>query len=210
MNFTPIYNAATDIYSQLDRLNKNLEAWIGMVAVARATDPTAPPPAPVAIETAPAVEAQAVEAAVAVDAPTPDAATPASVAKRGRPKKMRYWREGSTGVLEEATDAPGVGWTEITKAKFDAMRESPAAVSTTAPTPVADDPFADEDEPAAAAVPTVTLDQVREIAFKVRDKFGNDLAKDLIGRYAVKLAEIPESRYAEFVAEAQAFLSSDL
>lgn len=81
------------------------------------------------------------------------------------------------------------------------------------PEPVAETTQAEEDpfgsEPEEAATPGVTLDDVRTAAFAFRDKHGQDKAKALISRFAPKLADIPEDRWAEFIAATKSTAGGD-
>jgi hypothetical protein len=129
---------------------------------------------------------------------------------------MRYWYDNKAQRLEEATDSPGAEFVELTKTKFEEVKAklaapAPAPTPPAAPTAAApsDDPFAD-DEPGAGTTATMAfaIEDVREVAFKVRDKFGTEAAKTLIAKYAVKLDQIPVSRYGEFVTEATALLQA--
>jgi hypothetical protein len=192
------------LHDQLDRLNRNLETWIGLVATLNAkpgTDAAALAATPDTPAAAPTVETGAAE---------PEA-------KRGRPRK-RYFYNSTKHWAQETGSSPGPEWVEVTKTKFEEIRDKIARgelkpIGTEAPaetTPAAsDDPFAD-DEP-AATTKALTLDDVRAAAFKVRDKFGMDEARTLIGKYAAKLDQVKPEDFAKLIADCDAKIgASDL
>lgn len=184
MDFKPLYD-------QIDRLNKNLETWIGLVAT---------------LNSAPAAAAAVPAAATASPSASPPAASSddGESKGRGRPRK-RYFYNSAKHFVQENTGSPGPEWVEVTKTKFEEIRnkiasgelkpggDAPAA----APAAASDDPFADE--PSGDAAPTLTLDDVRAAAFKVRDKFGMDEARTLIGKYAAKLDQVKPEDFARLI-----------
>lgn len=192
MDFKPLFD-------QLDRLNKNLETWIGLVATLNQTPAAAP---------AAAVETPAAPAA---------AETETEGKGRGRPRK-RYFYNSAKQWVQENTSSPGAEWVEVTKTKFEEIRDKiargelkPAGTEAPAETAPAasDDPFAD-DEP-TATTKALTLDDVRAAAFKVRDKFGMDEARTLIGKYAAKLDQVKPEDFAKLIADCDAKIgASDL
>lgn len=198
MDFTPLH-------AQADRLNRNLETLIGLMAAAGSTVQDAT--AIVAGNTAPA-PATAIAAAEA----------PTEKKGRGRPR-IRYFYNSSRHFVQENTDSPGKEWVEITKTKYEEIRDkiasgelkpvydAPTTAGTATPAPVQDDPFADE--PAVASAKAFTLDDVRNAAFKVRDKFGMDKAKGLIGKYAAKLDQVAETDFAALIADCEKTLAPD-
>lgn len=182
------------LHDQLDRLNKNLETWIGLVATlnAKPTEPAAAPAAPAA-------------------EPTPAAEPEAESKGRGRPRKRYFYNSVKQWVQETGT-SPGAEWVEVTKTKFEEIRDKIAkgelkpAAETAAPAPAAsDDPFADE--PEAPQAGTLTLDDVRSAAFKVRDKFGMDEARKIIAKFGAKLDQVPPEQFAALVAACEAKLA---
>lgn len=183
------------LHDQLDRLNKNLETWIGLVATLNAK-PTEPA---VAVPAAPAAE------------PTPAAEPEAESKGRGRPRK-RYFYNSTKQWVQETGTSPGADWVEVTKTKFEEIRDKIAkgelkpAAETAAPAPAAsDDPFADEPEAPKDGV--LTLEDVRSAAFKVRDKFGMDEARKIIAKFGAKLDQVPPEQFAALVAACEAKLA---
>lgn len=181
------------LHDQLDRLNKNLETWIGLVATlnAKPTEPAAAPAAPAA-------------------EPTPAAEPEAESKGRGRPRK-RYFYNSEKQWVQENSGSPGPEWVEVTKTKFEEIRDKiakgelkPAAETAPSSAAPTDDPFADDEPPAKAG--TATLEDVRAAAFKVRDKFGMDEARKIIAKYGAKLDQVPPEKFAALIAECEAKL----
>lgn len=90
------------------------------------------------------------------------------------------------------------------KQKTRKKTDKKKAKKKTASKPV--DPFKDDDDDGTGGEPDVTLDMVRDKAFAYRDSFedeaeGKNEAKKVITKYAPRLAEIPEDRYAEIYEE---------
>lgn len=188
------------LYLSINQLNRNVETLIGLVAAGKLAGPAAD------VAAAGVVTGAAVSTAPTETTPPADAPTEAE-GKRGRPRKHYYFNSEKAWV-QENTGSPGAGWVEVTKTKFEEIRNKIASGeikpttlgSPSSPTakPVDEDPFAD-DAPAAAAP---TLEDVRKIAFALRDKHGMDKAKALIAKFAAKLDEIKPERYAEFIQAA--------
>lgn len=188
MDFKPIHE-------QLERLNSNLETWIGLVSVLNskaAPDVSATPPA------APAPAAET----------SPEPAAETESKGRGRPRK-RYFYNSTKQWVQENSTSPGAEWVEVTKTKFEEIRDkiSKGELKPANETPAAapsDDPFAD-DAPTSPQK-DLTLEEVRAVAFQVRDKFGMDRAKTIIAKFAPKLDQIKVEDYARFIAECNSAL----
>lgn len=192
------------LHDQLDRLNRNLETLIGLVATLNAK------PGTDAAALADTTDTPAAAPAVETGAAEPEA-------RRGRPRK-RYFYNSTKHWVQETGSSPGPEWVEVTKTKYEEIRDKiakgelkpggdepakPAAAAS-----VNDDPFADDPAPAAA---TLTLENVRDAAFKVRDKFGMDEARKIIAKYAAKLDQVKPSDFATLIADCDARLAeSDL
>jgi len=206
------------IEQQLERLNANLEALVGaIVANTSVSKSAAAADKPVFAASA---EKAAATGGVSMNTEPTNAGATATEAepaagkdeKRGpgRPK-TRYYRADETGVaIKTSGDAPEGRWTEISKAEYDkannavAASTKPAAKAEPTPEPAADsasDPFAD-DEPATPAK-QYTLDDVREVALKLRDKTSMDDAKAFIATFGVaKVADLPQDKFGDFIAKA--------
>lgn len=180
------------LHDQLDRLNCNLETWIGLVATLNAK---------------PGAEPVVVESATPA-APEAPAAEPEQ--KRGRPRKRYFYNSAKHWVQENST-SPGPEWVEVTKTKFEEIRDKIAKgelkpggdepEKAAAPAPNDDDPFADE--PTAGGTTALTLENVREAAFKVRDKFGMDEARKIIAKYGAKLDQVKPSDFASLIGDCE-------
>jgi hypothetical protein len=129
----------------------------------------------------------------------------------GRPK-TRYYKSADSGqVLKTSGVAPSGSWNEITKAEYDkfnndaakGVQTKPAAAETSQKS---DDVFGDDEgEPGR----TYTLDDVRETALKLRDTTSMDDAKAFIATFGVaKVAELPESKFADFITKANAKIAA--
>lgn len=202
------------IEQQLERLNANLEALVGAIAANTSVSKSAP------AADKPVFAASAEKAAVTGGVSMKDETTNAGATvtetapaadkdeKRspGRPK-TRYYRADETGVtIKTSGDVPEGRWTEISKAEYDKANHAAATGVKSAPkseptTEPAADPFAD-DEPAAPAK-EYTLDDVREVALKLRDKTSMDEAKAFIATFGVaKVADLPQDKFGDFIAKA--------
>jgi len=193
----------TPLHAQLERLNRNLETLTGILAASNST-----------VQEAATIVAGAAPASP--PAPAASAAPAASPEKKGRGRpRTRYFYNSSRHFVQENTESPGPEWVEITKTKFEEIRDKIASgelkpvhdvpPASGAAAPAQDDPFADEPTTTKA----YTLDDVRNAAFKVRDKFGMDKAKALIGKYAVKLDQVNEKDFAALIADCEKALGSD-
>lgn len=192
----------TPLHAQLDRLNRNLETLTGILAASNSAVSDA--------KTILADSSAPTAASVTPAAPAASAATPEKKG-RGRPR-TRYFYNSSRHFVQENTDSPGPEWVEVTKTKFEEIRDKIASgelkpVHDAPSASAQDDPFADE--PTGSPSAAFTLDDVRNVAFKVRDKFGMDKAKALIGKYATKLDQVAEKDFAALIVDCEKALGSD-
>ena len=202
------------IEQQLERLNANLEALVGAIAantsVSKSTLAADKPVFAASAEKAAVTGGVSMkDEATNADATTTETAPAAGKDEKrgpGRPK-TRYYRADETGVtIKTSGDVPEGRWTEISKAEYDkanhtaatGVKSAPKSEPTTEPDA---DPFAD-DEPAAPAK-EYTLDDVREVALKLRDKTSMDEAKAFIATFGVaKVADLPQDKFGDFIAKA--------
>jgi hypothetical protein len=174
------------IEAQIERLNANIENLVGVLAAVASRGTSAPAVAPVnpgpTVTTSPA---------------------PAGGAGPGRPRTVYYRLPNGQAVKSSSKDTPVGGAVEITKAEYEkAVAAPPVEVvkGGAAPAQEADAFGEPADEPATAGP---TLDDVRNAGLAYRDKHGVDEAKKLIATFGVaKLADMPEARWAEFIAKA--------
>ena len=173
------------IEEQLERLNNNLEVLAGaFTAMASATGGAA---------AATAALSQASNATDDSSDDDGDDSKPAKKETRGR-KRHRYYRnpDGSTFKAPNKDDNPNA--VEITKAEFEKGDTPPAAEKPAEPK---------VEQPAPSGAPTFA--DVRNAAFKIRDKYDLAAASEFIAPFTPegsdrKMKDIPESRYAEFIA----------
>ena len=110
-------------------------------------------------------------------------------------------------AVDPGAAAPAPVTTEDKPKRGRPPKEKAEAAPAPTPEPVAETPQAEEDpfgaeEAPAAATPVYTLDDVRTAGLAFRDKHGQDKAKALIKAIGGvdKLADMPESKWAEFIA----------
>lgn len=199
--------------NQLERLNTNLESLIGAIVAGNGlVSALASPAITIKNEIATSDVADAAAAA---------AATGDEKSGRGR-SKTRYFKnkEGSQAVKTSGV-GPGPDWVEITKAEYESQNFTNANNVKSAREAAIDeklqkakaeegadqDPFGTND--AASTKPARTLDDVREIALKLRDATSMDDAKAFIATFGVaKVADLPPAKFDDFVTKAQAKLDA--
>ena len=198
--------------NQLERLNTNLESLIGAIVAGNGlVSALASPATTIKNETATSDVADAAAATATGD----------EKSGRGRPK-TRYFKnkEGSQAVKTSGV-GPGPDWVEITKAEYESQNFTNANNVKSAREAAIDeklqkakaedgadqDPFGTND--AASTTPARTLDDVREIALKLRDATSMDDAKAFIATFGVaKVADLPPAKFDDFVTKAQAKLDA--
>lgn len=162
------------LYNQIALLNENITTLIGAIAATGGMQPQA--------------QAQ-LEPQAATE-------TKSEASKASRPK-TRYYRLSSGTVVKSSGDTPA-GATEISKDDYDAANLAAAKTATdakgTSAGNAASDPFSDDKAPA------VTLDDIRTLAFKLRDTKGADAAKAIIEKFATKLAEVKPEQFGKLSA----------
>lgn len=168
------------IEAQLDRLNSNLEALVGAIAAntSVAATLTNAGPAP-----------QAAESPLGND----DDKNPRGA---GRPKTVYYRLANGEVVKSSSKDAPVEGAVEITKAEYEeAQKPKPAGKAT-------------DTKPAADSSNALTIDDVREVALKYRDKTNQETAKAHIATFGVaSIKDLPAEKFAEFITKTNALLN---
>ena len=131
--------------------------------------------------------------------------TPAPTAeKSGRGRRpTRYWKlaDGSA-VKSAAEDAPSAGAVEVTKDEYERLNHERATAAHKAQTTAQADESPFGGEPAAAAAPAVTMDDVRTVALAHRDANGADKAKAIIKSVGGvdSLKDVPEAKWAALIA----------
>lgn len=170
------------IEEQLERLNNNLEVLAGAFTAMASTAGGA------AVATA-----ALSQAANTADEDDGEDSKPIKKETRGRPRH-RYYRnpDGTTFKAPNKDDNPNA--VEITKAEFEKGDTPPAAEKPAEPK---------VEQPAPSGAPTFA--DVRNAAFKIRDKYDLAAASEFIAPFTPegsdrKMKDIPESRYAEFIA----------
>ena len=175
------------IEQQLERLNANLEAIVGAIAANTS----------VASSFTAAAAVGSTDKPQAAENPLGDA--PANPRGAGRPKTLYYRLANGEVVKSSSKDTPVKGAVEITKDEYDAAQAKPNKAETKT------EPKA---EPAAGASSvTYTIDDVREVALKYRDKTSQEQAKAHIATFGVaSIKDLPEVKFAEFIEKTKALI----
>lgn len=177
------------IEQQLERLNANLEALVGAIAANTSV--------------ANAIASTASAALPAGDKPqaaeNPLGEAPANPRGAGRPKTVYYRLANGEVVKSSSKDTPVEGAVEITKDEYDAAQVKP---------PKAETKTEPKSEPAAGTSSvTYTIDDVREVALKYRDKTSQEQAKAHIATFGVaSIKDLPEAKFAEFIEKTKALI----
>lgn len=178
---------------QLERLNTNLEALVGAIA---ANTSTVNNIAAIAGQSPAPERPQAADSPLADDGKNPRGA--------GRPKTVYYRLANGQVVKSSSKDAPTEGAVEITKAEYE------AAVNNGGKTPADTKPQSSENPLSDSPAPKYTLDDVREIGLKYRDKTDQATAKAHVATFGVaSLKDLPPEKFEEFITKTKALLEGD-
>lgn len=130
---------------------------------------------------------------------TSPAALAAAAPAAEKPAKPRKPKTEATAVAAPAASAMGVSAEQVADDLAKAPAEAPQAN---------DDPFGDLNE-AETPAPTYTVDDVREVALKLRDATSMDKAKAFIATFGVdSIKYLPEDKFADFIAKANAAIAA--
>lgn len=182
------------IDAKLDRLIAAMETLAGAViananalqsaqaaaaAFSQAAAPAAAPAAPVSAQLAPAAE-------------QPQSA---GASGPGRPRTVFYRLSDGSVVKQTSRDPVPDGAQPATKAEYEAAQEQAAPAAAAAPSAPAA-----EEAPAVAAPTELTIDDARNAALAIRDKFGLDRAKEVIKGFGIeKVGDLKPEQIGAFL-----------
>ena len=172
------------IDAKLDRLIAAMETLAGAVIANTAALQSGQAAAPAAASEQPQ---PAAEPAPAAEQPQPTGAS-----GPGRPRTVFYRLSDGSVVKQTSRDPVPDGAQPATKAEYEAAQEQAAAAAPSAP--------AAEEAPAVAAPTELTIDDARNAALAIRDKFGLDRAKEVIKGFGIeKVGDLKPEQIGAFL-----------
>lgn len=174
------------IDAKLDRLIAAMETLAGAVianTAALQSGQAAAPAAPVSAQ-------PAAEPAPAAEQPQPTGAS-----GPGRPRTVFYRLSDGSVVKQTSRDPVPDGAQPATKAEYEAAQEQAAPAAAAAPSAPAA-----EEAPAVAAPTELTIDDARNAALAIRDKFGLDRAKEVLKGFGIeKVGDLKPEQIGAFL-----------